>query len=400
MPERQGDGQGSGQDETSGRDAAGLRDLEERRLRSLRHIEYMIASLLVIALIAAISLAKVAVLPIVLGFLFALTLAPLVRFLNRLGLPLGVGAVAVIGLIGTGSAFGLYMMSGPASVLVETVPQMQAAAESKLRTVREKLEQMQRAEEQVQAMTGKDRPGQEKIVIDETSMVDIALSSVAGMGSTLVVALILAMFLLATGDMFQHKLVQSFDRFGDKKRAIRISHDIERQISRYLGAITVINLCLGCAVGLALWALGLPYPYIWGVAAFALNYLPYLGSMMGIAAVAATSLVTYDSAAQMILPPLAYFVLTSIEGQMVTPLAGRAAPQPQRPGGLHRGDLLGLALGRGGGADGGAFPGHGQGDLRQYPLALLHRSLPRRRRGIRHRDGLSARPLGRRRRIG
>lgn len=302
---------------TEGHDAA-------LRLRSLRHIEYMLGAILVILVMGAISLAKTVVLPIVLGFLFALTLSPLVRFLNRMGLPLGVGAVAVIGLIGFGSAAGIYLMSGPATALVETIPEMQAAAETKLRDVREKMEQMERAEEQVQAITGKGKPGQETIVLDEPSIVDVALSSVAGMGSTLVVALILAMFLLAAGDMFQRKLVQSFDRFGDKKRAIRISHDIERQISRYLAAITVINAGLGCAVGLSLWALGLPYPYIWGVAAFALNFLPYLGSMLGIAAVTAISLITYDSAGQMILPPLVYFILTSIEGQMITPwLVGR-----------------------------------------------------------------------------
>ena len=132
------------------------------------------------------------------------------------------------------------------------------------------------------------------------------------------------MFLLASGDMFQHKLVRSFTRFGDKKRALRISHDIERQISRYLGAITVINAGLGVAVGLAMWAVGIPYPYIWGVAAFSLNYLPYLGAMTGVAAIAAVSLITFDTTAQMIVPPVVYLILTSIEGQMVTPwLIGR-----------------------------------------------------------------------------
>ena len=295
-----------------------------QRMRSLRHIEYILGTLLIIFIFWSISLAKVVVLPIVLGFLFALTLSPLVRFLNRIGLPLGVAAVSVIFLIGSGSAFGIYMMSGPTSALVETVPQMRQAAEEKLAFVREKMEQMERAEEQVQEMTGKSDPARERIMIEEPSVVQSAISSVAGMGSTLVVALILAMFLLASGDMFQHKLVQSFDRFGDKKRAIRISHDIERQISRYLGAITVINACLGVAVGLSLWALGLPYPYVWGAVAFALNFLPYLGSMIGIAAVAATSLITYPSFGEMILPPLVYLILTSIEGQMVTPwMVGR-----------------------------------------------------------------------------
>ena len=60
------------------------------------------------------------------------------------------------------------------------------------------------------------------------------------------------------------------------------------------------------------------------VAAFALNYLPYLGAMAGCAAVAGVSLITYDTVGAALLPPLAYFILTSVEGQMVTPvLVGR-----------------------------------------------------------------------------
>ncbi|WP_240789429.1 AI-2E family transporter [Pseudooceanicola onchidii] len=297
-------------------------ELDERRIASLRHIEYMIGALLVLAMIAAISLAKVVVLPIVLGFLFALTLSPLVRLLVRMHLPIGIASVLVITFLGSASAFGLYMMSGPAAMLMDTVPEMQAAAEDKLHMIRDKMEQMEQAEKQVEEMTG--NGDGERIVVDDPGLVQSALASVAGLGSTLVVALILAMFLLAAGDMFQHKLVRSFNRFGDKKRAIRISHDIERQISRYLGAITIINAGLGVAVGLALWGLGMPYPYIWGVAAFALNYLPYLGAMIGVAAVSAFSLITYDTTGQMLLPPLVYFTLTSIEGQLITPvLVGR-----------------------------------------------------------------------------
>ena len=292
--------------------------------RDLRKIELLLGGILLLLFFWSISLAKVVILPIVLGFLIALTLSPLVRWLRRTGLPAGVAAVMVIGILGSGSVLGLYQMSGPASSLVETIPEMRAAAESKLGHLRHRLRQMQQAEEDVQEMTGGKSPGQEQILIDDPSMVETALASLAGMGTTLVIALILAMFLLSSGEMYQHKLVRSFDRFGDKKRAIRISHDIERQISRYLGAITVINAGLGLGIGLSMWALGLPYPYVWGAVAFALNYLPYLGAMIGVAAVSAVSLITYDSAGAAILPPLVYFTLTSVEGQMLTPwLVGR-----------------------------------------------------------------------------
>ncbi|MEC9311896.1 MAG: AI-2E family transporter [Pseudomonadota bacterium] len=314
----------------TGRVASDLPSPSSDHIALLRRIQYLLAGLVLLFFFWSISLAKVVILPIVLGFLIALTLSPLVRWLAKRGLPRGLAAVSIIAFIGLGSAFGLYMLSGPASRLVETLPQVQAEAETKLAIVKDKLRQMKEAEEQVQEMTEADpspADGPEdvtRVLVDEPSMIETVLASLAGTGSSLVIALILAMFLLSAGDMFQTKLMRAFPRLRDKKRALKISHDIERQISRYLGAITVINAGLGLAIGLTLHALGMPYAYVWGVAAFLLNYLPYLGAMVGVVAVAAVSVVTYDTVGAMMLPPLAYLILTSIEGQMITPvLVGR-----------------------------------------------------------------------------
>ncbi|GAA6148131.1 AI-2E family transporter [Pseudooceanicola nitratireducens] len=303
---------------------------QDDHLALLRRIQYLLGGLLVLFVLWSISLAKVVILPIVLGVLIALTLSPLVRWLAKRGVPRGIAAVLLIALIGFTSAFGLYMLSGPASRLVETLPQVQAEAETKLASVKDKLRQVREAEEQVQEMTEPDpspADGPEdvtRVLVDEPGMIETALASLAGTGTALVIALILSMFLLASGDMFQTKLVRAFPKLRDKKRALKISHDIERQISRYLGAITVINAGLGLAVGLTLHGLGMPYAYVWGVAAFLLNYLPYLGAMIGVVAVAAVSVVTYDTLGAMLVPPALYLVLTSIEGQMITPvLVGR-----------------------------------------------------------------------------
>ncbi|MGI3170358.1 AI-2E family transporter [Pseudooceanicola sp. C21-150M6] len=304
-------------------------EAEALRLKALRRIEYLLAGLLLLFFFWSISLAKVVVLPIVLGFLIALTLSPLVRWLARIGIPTGISAVTIIFTIGIGSALGLYLLSGPASTLMDSMPAIQREAEAKLGHLADKVRQVQEAEKNIQDMASGEREAATDsevttILVDDPSMLETAVASAAGTGTALIIALLLAMFLLASGDMFQHKLVQSFDRFGDKKKALRISHDIERQISRYLGAITVINLCLGVAIGGAMYLLGVPYPIIWGLAAFLLNYLPYLGAIVGMLAVAAVSLITFNSVGEALVPPLVYFMLTSIEGQMVTPvLVGR-----------------------------------------------------------------------------
>ena len=96
----------------------------------------------------------------------------------------------------------------------------------------------------------------------------------------------LSLFLLASGTMFYEKIIQSFARMSEKKRALRVVYDVEREISRYLLTVALINGGLGVAIGLGLWALGMPNPLVWGVAAALLNFLPYIGALMTILLVA------------------------------------------------------------------------------------------------------------------
>jgi hypothetical protein len=51
-----------------------------------------------------------------------------------------------------------------------------------------------------------------------------------------------------------------------------------------------------------------------------LNYLPFLGAIAGTVGVGMVALVTFDTVGQAMLAPLAYYTLTSLEGQIVTPL--------------------------------------------------------------------------------
>ncbi len=69
----------------------------------------------------------------------------------------------------------------------------------------------------------------------------------------------------------------------EKRGAYLALRKIEDSLGNYLGAITVINAGLGLAVGLAMWAWGMPGAILFGVGAFILNYIPYLGAIVGVA---------------------------------------------------------------------------------------------------------------------
>ncbi|MGR3454814.1 AI-2E family transporter [Pseudooceanicola sp.] len=312
-------------------DSAGRRDRDRSgRTQVLRRIEYLLAGILILLFFWSISLAEVVIMPIVLGLLIALTLSPVVRALRRLGVPEAVSAIVLVVSFGLSAGVGLYFLSGPAGEMMGEIPRIRFELREKMQTIMAHVQQVQEASAEMEKLASGatddgDTPGQQTVVVDdEPGLVTTALSSLAGLGSSVMIALILAMFLLSAGDMYQRKLVEALPTLTDKKRALRISNDIEKQVSRYLGAITAINATLGLAIGVTLYLLGMPYAYLWGAAAFLLNYLPYVGALAGVFLCAAVSLVTFETVGDALVPPLAYLALTSLEGQVLTPwLVGR-----------------------------------------------------------------------------
>jgi predicted PurR-regulated permease PerM len=89
----------------------------------------------------------------------------------------------------------------------------------------------------------------------------------------------------------------------DKKRAVSIAHEIEGQVSRYLFTITVINCCLGLAVGTTVGLLGLPNPAMWGAMVALLNFIPYLGALTGIVCMTLGAVLSFDSISYALLFP-------------------------------------------------------------------------------------------------
>lgn len=131
--------------------------------------------------------------------------------------------------------------------------------------------------------------------------------------------LIFLFFLLASGDLLYLRIVQSFDTLKEKRAAYDALREIEGSLGNYLASITVINVGLGVVSGLAMWALGMPSPLLWGVAAALLNYIPYIGAALGYVGAFVVALVVFDDVWWALLVGGTYFGLTAIEGQFVTP---------------------------------------------------------------------------------
>ncbi|KZY54259.1 AI-2E family transporter [Sulfitobacter sp. KE29] len=296
-----------------------------KTLNDIAAIRRLLEVLVLIALFVTAYFAKDLLLPILLGFLLALTLSPLIRSFEKFGISAPLGAVLLIGCVGLIIFVLAGLSAGTVATWSDEIPTMGNEIRRKLQGWAQTVEDVRSATEQVEQIgteNGSGRP--EEVVVKQPGLLDNAMNTGARIGGTVAVALVLALFLLASGDLFYLKLVQSFQTFTGKKRALKAVYDVERRVSRYLLTITIINAGLGISVGLYLFALGLPVPYVWGLAAFLLNFLPYIGGVIGAVLVGAYAIATFDSVGYAILAPLGYQILTGIEGQFITPyLVGR-----------------------------------------------------------------------------
>ena len=293
-------------------------------MRILETIQLMLGAILLLMLFTTIYFAKDVVLPIALGLLLSLTLSPLVRGARRLGISPPLSAFVIIFLISAVIGVSVYFLGGIIADWIKEAPQFGAELRYKLSSLTRSMDAMQDASAQVEEIAGAGGKNVPKVAVAQPGLLSNALSSVASFGTSLAVALILALLILASGDLFNAKLVSALPTLKDKKRALGIVFDIERRISRYLLSLTIINAGLGLAVGIALYLLGVPYSYVWGVGAFLFNFLPFLGAIVGAALVGAYAVITFDSLPYAATVPLTYLVLSSIEGQLITPyLLGR-----------------------------------------------------------------------------
>ena len=276
-----------------------------------------------IAAIGALTIAQGLFVPIFLAILLALILSPVRRGLGRLGFSPPAAAVVILLVLAATVGLLFYFLSGTVIHLVDNAPGIADKIKVRMETITGSIEPVMKAGDKIEQITAGANNEQSVTVREPGFMSLMAHTTPVALGQALI-SLTLAFFLVASGDMFYEKLVQAMPTLKDKQRALTIARDIENQLSTYLLTVTLINIGFGVVVGFAMWWLGLPNPVLIAIAAFLLNYLPYIGTIGGMILTFVIGAVTYDQGAVAVLPPLAYWIANTIEGQLVTPiLVGR-----------------------------------------------------------------------------
>ena len=256
--------------------------------------------------------------PTVLALLAAIALEPIARAADRLHISRSLSsAVIVVTAIAAASALVYYVLP--------TAEEWNRRAPEILR----KLDGMMRdaASDVSDAVQGPSVPGNDDNVdpieglasSGETLLKGLALTLPVLISATLYAA-ILTFFMLRERALLT-RWVMLLGTTQPRRRALgRAIRDIQRNVSSYLLAITIINTCLGLVATLMFWLFGLPNPFLWGLLTGVLNFMPYIGPAIMAFIILGVALVTYSGPEMSFLPVVALLILNTIEGQFVTPL--------------------------------------------------------------------------------
>lgn len=259
--------------------------------RTDRHsrTEAAVVVLAVIALVAALYLARDFIVPLLIGILASYMLSPLVDWLKAIHVPRPVAAALVLVVLVGSLSWITFSLRDQATTMIEKLPEAATKLRQNLSTARAgiptALQNMQTAANEIQgaATDAGLKPGARKIVVREPEptawLRDYALAQSAlliTVAAQTPIVLLLTYFLLASGQHFRRKLVQ-FVGPSRQKETVNILEEINVQIQRYLLVTFVSNTLIGVFTWLAFRALGMEQAGVWGFAAGVLHFIPYLG---------------------------------------------------------------------------------------------------------------------------
>lgn len=313
---------------TSAADTAPARSATASRARRSRPNPWprngALTALFVLAVFYTLYITRELSLPIVLALLLAMVLTPAVRALVRLHVPRALAAgVLVLGLLG-GLIYGGYTLSEPASLWLQKSPQIMKDLERKLRPIQEKVEEVDKAAQQMEKITQAQPPRTPTVQLRGTGLRHFLLAQTQQIVTSTLIMFFLLYFMLATGDRLVARGLGLFRSAATRERAKEIGAKVVHSISIYLGTMTLINAVFGAATALLMYLLGMPNPVLWGALAAILNFVPYLGALVTVSILSVVALLSFDDLGQALLVPAAFLVLNEIEGDMLTPwLLGR-----------------------------------------------------------------------------
>jgi len=318
------------------RDASDYPPGEPAETHELTRTEIALIIVASVAVIAAMRVAEPFMVPLVTGILLSYTLRPLVSMLEMFHVPRFPAAALIVIILVLLVTATIYSVRDDVNDWVAELP----VAARKLR--------------HAVADSARQSPGPMTNMKAAAAELDKAAAEAAGKPSIaapvvgvqaqfqefvtdqsrkalsvlveILVALLLALFILAAGDTFRRKLAKIAGASLARRRVtVEVLDEIDGQIQLYMMTMLLANVLIALATWAALFALGMADAGMWGAVTGIVHIVPYAGAIVATSAIGLAMFVQTGSIAQGIITGGVVMAIASTIGMgLSTWMQGRA----------------------------------------------------------------------------
>jgi predicted PurR-regulated permease PerM len=282
--------------------------LMNTRKRQAHAYQILLAVAAVVVVVAGMSASKVILVPFLLSAFIAIISAPLLFWLQGKGLPKWLALLIVIlGVV----LVGLIVVSLLGSSIRDfssNLPLYEAKLKQQTASIVVWLEKL-----------GVDSSGMELTqILNPGAAMKLTGALLNALGNAIkngFLIMMIVIFILLEASSFPEKLLLIL---GGSESSLGRFNDFVDNVKQYMAIKTLVSIATGVFVVILLIVIGVDYPILWGLLAFALNYVPNIGSIIAAVPVVLLTMIQIDlmSAA---LVAAGYLVINLLLGSVIEP---------------------------------------------------------------------------------
>lgn len=295
---------------------------EQRRDRLLASLTLTTGAGLLLALPFALQAGAEFFLPVVTALVISIALVPLLEWLERHRVRSGFAALLCVIAFLTVLNGILVLIVVPASSWFQLLPE-------RIPVIRDNLQPLIDVYSNLQQFI--DRTLRTVATTPAADVPDIALQpprSLLGLVATsaphaliqMLFAILVIFFFLANWTRLRRSVIEGREDFRGALTLARVIQNVVDATSAYLATITAINISLGLLVALALWAIDMPTPLMWGGIVALMNFVPYLGPILASVLLTVGGLMSFGDIATALMPAIIMVALHLVEANVITPI--------------------------------------------------------------------------------
>ena len=279
-------------------------------------------SLLFVAVVLLLEHARPLLLPVTIAIVFTFVLATPVRMLRRAGINEYIGAAIVVTAVLALVVLVFALVAAPAAAWWARAPLIIHDLIEALQGWRDALFPYATPAPLTRGPAALPTPDplNERLAIEGWTFTRLAIGGTVSFAVSASATVILLYFLLASERWLVERTAAAIRQPRTRALVLAGVRQAQRDIGLFISTVSLVNVALGIATGLALWAIGLPNPVLWGTTTAVLACIPYLGPLLIAVLLLLAGSVTFGTGLAMLGPPAAFLVLHGLEANFITPM--------------------------------------------------------------------------------